>query len=642
MCGIAGWLGQHIDASCTTEILGRLIHRGPDGEGEWRAEGAWFGHRRLAVLDLTSDGCQPMISASGRYVLTYNGEVYNYQELRRELEQVGVGFRGHSDTEVVLAACEYWGIESAVARFEGMFALSLYDIWEHVLWLARDPLGIKPLYYAARGKEFAFASELQALQPLPWLDDSVDPAALYAYFRYLCVPAPASILRGVRKLPSGSLLRRDAEGVRIIRYWNAEARARAARNDPLDLSFVAAADELEARLRRSVRLHMQSDVPYGAFLSGGVDSSTIVALMQAESARPVKTFSIGFTDITHDESRYARAVAAHLGTDHHELILNADDVPALIPEVASYYDEPFSDSSSIPTFLVSKFAREQVTVSLSGDGGDELFGGYPRYFWASRIEKWRKWLTQPGAKLTAGFLKSVPNAFWDDVVNPMSGRRYGGATGLSDRINRFAAYLGCSRDQAYALTMSAWTHPEELIGDFNGVALGADAVSYPDLTWAEEMMLVDQENYLQDDILTKVDRASMAVSLESRVPLLTHTLVEWSWRVPLHFKLSEKGDRGKLLLREVLYRHVPKELIERPKQGFGMPMAKWLRGPLRDWAESLLKNAVVEGAGLNPAPVRQAWAEHLAGEDRLSRLWAVLMYMQWRQNWDKGRKACVA
>lgn len=641
MCAIAGWLGQDIDASCASEMLRRLIHRGPDGGGEWKREGVWFGHRRLAVLDLTPDGRQPMVSASGRYVLTYNGEVYNYQELRGELEQAGVTFRGHSDTEVVLAACEYWGIELAVARFEGMFAFSLYDIRECVLWLARDPLGIKPLYYATRGKEFAFASELQALQPVPWLDDSIDPAALHAYFRYLCVPAPASILRGVRKLPSGSLLRWDCEGIRLIRYWDAEEVARAARKDPLQMSFADAADELDVRLRRSVRLHMQSDVPYGAFLSGGIDSSAVVALMQAESARPVKTFSIGFSDASHDESRHARAVAKHLGTNHHELILNPEDVPALIPIVASYFDEPFADGSSVPTYLVSRFAREQVTVCLSGDGGDELFGGYPRYFWASRIEKWRNRLTQPGAKFAAGILRNVPNSFWDNVVNPMSGHRFGGVTGLSERINRFAAYLGCSRDQAYALTMSAWAHPEELIGDFNGEALGADAVSYPDLAWAEEMMLVDQEKYLQDDILTKVDRASMAVSLESRVPLLTHTLVEWSWRVPLHFKLAEKGDQGKLLLREVLYRHVPKHLIERPKHGFGMPMAKWLRGPLRDWAESLLRDEEVENAGLNSTQVRKTWTEHLAGEDRLARLWTVLMYMNWRQNWDKGRKACV-
>jgi len=640
MCGIAGWIGPNIQEHISREILFRLTHRGPDGEGEWCSEGIWLGHRRLAVLDLTPEGQQPMLSTSQCYVLTYNGEVYNYLELRGELERSGVKFRGTSDTEVVLAACEFWGVETAVSRFEGMFSFSLYDIRERILWLARDPLGIKPLYYATRDNEFAFASELQALQPLPWLDDSIDPSALYAYFRYLCVPAPATILRGVKKLPSGSLLRRDHEGIRIICYWDAEARARAARKVPLDLTFTEAADELELRLRRSVRLHMQADVPYGAFLSGGVDSSTVVALMQAESARPIKTFSIGFTDIAHDESCYARAVAEHLGTDHHELILNVNDIPSLIPQVASYYDEPFADGSSIPTFLVSKFAREQVTVSLSGDGGDELFGGYPRYFWASRIEKWRKRLTQPGARLAAGLLKRVPNVFWDHLVNRLTGQRYGGAAGLSERIRRFSTYLNCSREHAYAVAMSAWPQPEELIGDVEEL-LGADAVSYPDFSWAEEMMLVDQSNYLQDDILTKVDRASMAVSLEARVPLLTHSLVEWSWRIPLHFKLAENGDQGKLLLREVLYRHVPKMLIERPKQGFGMPMAKWLRGPLRDWAESLLGAADLVAAGLNSAPVRKAWVEHLSGEDRLSRLWSVLMYLQWRQNWVKGRQACV-
>lgn len=642
MCGIAGLLGQHSQAHYSAEILKRLTHRGPDGSGEWSGDGVWLGHRRLAVLDLTLEGRQPMISASGRYVLTYNGEVYNYPDLRLELEKVGVVFRGHSDTEVVLAACECWGVEAATVRFEGMFAFGLYDTRERVLWLARDPLGIKPLYYAEGNAEFAFASELRALQPIPWLDDSIDSAALYGYFRYLCIPAPASILRGVRKLPSGCLLRRDTHGIRIARYWCAEASARAGLSSPLDLSFADATNELEARLRRAVRMHMQSDVPYGAFLSGGVDSSTVVALMQAESNRPVSTFAIGFADPSHDESRYARAVATHLGTAHHELRLNAEDVPALIPEVASYYDEPFADGSSIPTFLVSRFAREHVTVCLSGDGGDELFGGYPRYFWANRIEKWRTRLGSGGAKLTARLLQSVPNAFWDGAINPALGRRYGGAAGLSGRVKRITAYLGVSREEAYGLTMSAWPCPEELLGQVAVSALGPDSVNYPDMTWAEEMMLVDQQCYLQDDILTKVDRASMAVSLEARVPLLTHPLVEWSWRVPQRFKLAEKGDQGKLLLKEVLYRHVPKELIERPKQGFGMPMAKWLRGPLRDWADALLGTAELEAAGLVSGPIKNAWRAHLAGADRLPQLWTVLMYLQWRQNWAKGREACAA
>lgn len=642
MCGIGGWLGERIEPDISRQMLARLSHRGPDGTGEWRGDGIWLGHRRLAVLDLTSEGRQPMVSASGRYVITYNGEVYNYQDIRAELERMGSVFRGHSDTEIALAACEIWGVETAVTRFEGMFAFALYDLQDKVLWLARDPMGIKPLYYASAGVEFAFASELRALQPLPWLDQSIDTDALYAYFRYLCVPAPASILRGAKKLPSGTLLRRDGDRIELRRYWDAEAIARGARDSPLDLGFTEAADELERRLRRSVRLHMQSDVPYGAFLSGGVDSATVVALMQQESNRPVKTFTVGFAEHSHDESPHARAVAAYLGTNHHELILNADDVPALVPQVAGYYDEPFADGSAIPTFLVSRFARQHVTVCLSGDGGDELYGGYPRYFWAGRIEKWRRRLTPMGTHVASAILRNVPGMVWDRVIDPLTGRRHSGAEGLTARIGRFAAYLDCPREGAYARTMSAWQQPELLIGSAARSALGPDARFYSDLGWAEDMMLTDQRNYLQDDILVKVDRASMAVSLESRVPLLTHPLVEWSWRVPLAYKLAEKGDRGKLLLREVLYRHVPRDLIERPKQGFGMPMARWLRGPLREWAESLLAPADIETAGLHPKATMGIWREHLAGEDRLPQLWTVLMYRQWHETWKSSRETCAA
>lgn len=641
MCGIVGWLGDKINVNTCAEMLTRLTHRGPDGAGEWSADGVWLGHRRLAVLDLTPEGRQPMVSSSKRLVLTYNGEVYNYLGLRAELERNGVHFRGHSDTEVVLAACEFWGVEKAVTRFEGMFAFALYDVNERVLWLARDPMGIKPLYYANAGSEFAFASELTALQPLPWLDDSIDADALYAYFRYLCVPAPASILRGARKLPSGTLVRWDGRSVEKRRFWELETYARSLRAPSPIISFEEATDELERRLRRSVRLHMQSDVPYGAFLSGGVDSSVVAALMQAESSRPIKTFTVGFAERTHDESPYASAVARHLGTEHHELIMNADDVPALVPEVAAHYDEPFADGSSIPTFLVSRFARQHVTVCLSGDGGDELFAGYPRYFWAGRVEQWRKRLTAPGAYMASRFLQGLPDAFWNRVVNPLTGKRYAGTEGLPPRIKRFAGYLGCPREQAYARTMSAWQHPEMLLGAGDFKKLGADTARHPELSWAEEMMLTDQENYLQDDILAKVDRASMAVSLEARVPLLTHSLVEWSWSIPLSYKIKENGDQGKRILREVLYRHVPRELIERPKQGFGMPMARWLRGPLRDWAEELLIPAELESAGLRAGVVRSVWKDHLAGEDRLSQIWTVLMYRQWQETWKRGRARCA-
>ncbi len=634
MCGIFGWLGPGIDSNLALDLRDSLHHRGPDDAGAWFDQDVrvWLGHRRLSILDLSPLGHQPMHSPCGRYVLTFNGEIYNYKELRLRLQSAGYEFRGESDTEVVLIGCAAWGIETAIQRFEGMFAFGLYDRLEHVLWLARDPMGIKPLYYAHSGDHFAFSSALTSLQPLSWIDQSIDQDALFSYFRYSCVPAPASILRGIRKLASGTLLRFAQGEVISSVYWDLAKRAAASRRGVnKSMSLHEAADELEVRLRHSVRQHMQSDAPYGAFLSGGIDSSAVVALMQTESSRPVKTFSIGFSEASHDESAHARAVARHLGTDHHELILNSDDIPALVPTVSGYFDEPFADNSSIPTYLVSRFACESVKVCLSGDGGDELFGGYPRYFWAKRIQALRQQLSPNGARLVASLLHAVPARVWDCAVNPVLGYRYSSADGLGYRVRRFAAYLGCDRDTAYARTMSVWRNPEQLLGFQLKNPLGADAVHYPELSWAEEMMLIDQGNYLQDDILTKVDRASMAVSLEARVPLLTHPLVEWSWQIAPSLKLADKGDRGKLVLRELLYRHVPKALIERPKQGFGMPMGKWLRGPLKDWAESLLNPADLEACGLNARVVADVWREHQIGFDRQAMLWTVLMYRQWHQ-----------
>ena len=632
MCGIAGWLGPGFDQNLASRMCESLRHRGPDSWGEWHENDVWLAHRRLAILDLSPQGHQPMHSPCGRYVLTFNGEIYNYKELRLQLVSAGYAFRGESDTEVVLMACAARGVESAVQCFEGMFAFGLYDRAEHILWLARDPMGIKPLYYAHRGDRFAFASELTSLLPLSWVDRSIDQDALFSYFRCSCVPAPASILSGVRKLASGTVLRFAQGAATSSSYWSLAKRATTLRQGVnKHMSLQEAADELEVRLRHSVRQHMQSDVPYGAFLSGGIDSSTVVALMQAESSRPVKTFSIGFSEASHDESAHARPVAKHLGTDHHELILNSDEIPALVPMVASYYDEPFADNSSIPTYLVSRFARESVTVCLSGDGGDELFGGYPRYFWAKRIEALRQRLSPGGARLAAGMLEAVPAAVWDRAVNPALGYRYSSSEGLAYRVRRFAAYLGCDRDSAYARTMSVWRDPGELLGYQPKFLLGPDVAHYPDLTWAEEMMLIDQGNYLQDDILTKVDRASMAVSLEARVPLLTHPMVEWSWQIAPSLKLADMGDRGKLVLRKLLYRHVPKALIERPKHGFGMPVGKWLRGLLKDWAASLLNPADLEACGLNSKVVADVWREHQMGLDRQAMLWTVLMYRQWHQ-----------
>jgi asparagine synthase (glutamine-hydrolysing) len=627
-------MGPGVEPGLAQRLRDDLRHRGPDDAGAWFDQNAcvWLGQRRLAILDLSPLGHQPMHSPCGRYVLTFNGEIYNYKELRHRLESAGHEFRGESDTEVVLIACAAWGIRSAVRSFEGMFAFGLYDRAEHILWLGRDPMGIKPLYYAHHGDRFAFSSELTSLLPLPWIDRSIDPDALFSYFRYSCVPAPASILNGVRKLASGRLLRFAQGEATAIPYWDLAKRPNAFRQGAGRLmSLREAADELDTRLRNSIRQHMQSDVPYGAFLSGGIDSSTVVALMQAESSRPIKTFSIGFSEATHDESAHARTVAHHLGTDHHELILNSDEIPALVPMVAGYFDEPFADNSSIPTYLLSRFARGSVTVCLSGDGGDELFGGYPRYFWANRIEALRKRLSPGGSRLAASLLQAIPATMWDRVVNPVLGYRYSSAEGLAYRVRRFASYLGCDRNAAYAHTMSVWRNPEQLLGFQLKHPLGADAMHYPDLSWAEEMMLIDQGCYLQDDILTKVDRASMAVSLEARVPFLTHPLVEWSWQIAPSLKLADKGDRGKLVLRELLYRHVPKALIERPKQGFGMPVGKWLRGPLKDWAVSLLKSADLEACGLNSRVVADVWREHQMGLDRQAMLWTVLMYRQWHQ-----------
>ncbi len=630
MCGIFGTIKWELDQDCISKILNTLDHRGPDSHGVWNDGDAYLLHSRLSILDLSDQGHQPMHSACGRYVLTYNGEIYNYKALRRELEQAGCCFRGGTDTEVLLTACIEWGIESAIKRLDGMFAFGLYDRVERVLWLARDPIGIKPLYYAHQGDRFAFSSELTSLLPLSWVDRSIDQDALFSYFRYSCAPAPASILRGVRKLTSGTLLRFAHGVVSSSSYWDLAKRAATLRQGvSKHMSLQQATDELEVRLRHSVRQHMQSDVPYGAFLSGGIDSSAVVALMQTESSRPVKTFSIGFSEASHDESGHARAVARHLGTDHHELILNSNEIPALVPMVAGFFDEPFADISSIPTYLVSRFARESVTVCLSGDGGDELFGGYPRYFWAKRIEALRQRLSPKGARLAASLLQAVPTTMWDRVVNPALGYRYSNAEGLAYRVRRFAAYLGCDRYTAYAKTMSVWRDPEQLLGFKLIHALGADAVHFPELSWSEEMMLIDQGCYLQDDILTKLDRASMAVSLEARVPLLTHPLVELSWQIAPSFKLADKGDRGKLVLRELLHRYVPKELIERPKQGFGMPVGKWLRGPLKDWAESLLNAADLDSCGLNSKVVADVWRDHQMGLDRQTMLWSVLMYRQW-------------
>ncbi|HXX74304.1 MAG TPA: asparagine synthase (glutamine-hydrolyzing) [Nitrospiraceae bacterium] len=637
MCGVIGWIDRSLDRELARRMRACLTHRGPDDEGEWcdPSSTVWLGHRRLSVLDLSTEGHQPMASPSGRYVITYNGEVVNHKLLRAELQRLGYQFRGHSDTEVVVAAIEAWGIDEALGRFIGMFAFGLYDRTEDCLWLVRDRMGIKPIYYAQSGKSFAFASELRPLRLLPWVDTTLDHEALAAYFRYLYVPAPATIFSGVRKLLPGTCLRWDGQQLEERRYWNLSEVAHEGIHHPVETTFSETADELDKLLRDAIRLQMEADVPLGAFLSGGIDSSTVVALMQAQSDRPVHTFSIGFSERSHDESTFARTVASYLGTQHHEERLVASDVLKLIPEIATRYDEPFGDSSSVPTFLVSRFARQYVTVALSGDGGDEMFGGYPRYFWASRIAAWRARLTPIGAQYFGRALGKMPAGLIDYPGALFGGNRWAGSEGLSARVRRLGRYLATDPDSVYEEVIAAWPDVARLLGGTIPNELGPHPCHFPDLDWPERMMAVDQSNQLPDDFLTKVDRASMAMSLEVRVPLLDHRIVEWSWRIPRSFKLASRGDRGKLLLREVLSRYVPVHLTDRPKMGFGMPLGQWLRNELKPWADGLLNSDRMRKQEiLNPVLVREVWQEHLAGQDRLAQLWTVLMFTQWlEQSW---------
>jgi asparagine synthase (glutamine-hydrolysing) len=641
MCGIAGtWAGstRRFDLQgILTRMSGAVAHRGPDSAGTWvdAEQGIALGHRRLAILDLSPHGHQPMVSAGGRYVIVYNGEVYNFAALRSELAG-RFAFRGGSDTEVILAAVEAYGVEGAVRRFVGMFAFALWDREERRLHLVRDRLGIKPLYYGAVDGGFVFGSELHALRAHPGFAPEVDRESLCLLLRHNCVPAPRSIFRGIRKLPPGTILTlrspADAEAEPVA-YWSARAVAEAGRRDPFTGSEAEATDALEALLRDAVGLRMVADVPLGAFLSGGVDSSAVVALMQAQSGRPVRTYSIGSPERDYDEARYARAVARHLGTDHTELYVTAEDALAVIPKLTSIYDEPFADSSQIPTFLVSELARRDVTVSLSGDGGDELFGGYNRHIWGRRVWNALRRVPEPLRRSVGGYVERTSPARWDRAyaaVEPVLPRGWRQQI-FGYKVHKLARLLAArSPAELYGRMVSHWLDPAAVVVGaprLNGVAdPDADTDGW-ELT--SRMMYRDLVTYLPDDILTKLDRASMAVGLEARVPLLDHRVVEFAWRVPLHMKIRD--GQSKWLLRQVLYRHVPADLVERPKAGFGIPLDAWLRGPLRDWAESLLDERRLRDEGFfHPAPIREKWSEHLSGRSSWQyHLWDVLMFQAW-------------
>lgn len=656
MCGLAGVLDPRRRLSDPLQALERmqrcLAHRGPDDSGSWwdAAAGVGFSHRRLSVVDLSPEGHQPMRSASGRYTIVFNGEVYNFERLRAEPDLADVRWRGHSDTEVLLAGFERWGIEETLRRSIGMFAMAVWDSIERELILARDRLGKKPLYWGWCGDDralFAFASELSAMRTLPGFDASVDAQALTAYLRLLYVPGPLSIHPGVHKLMPGCVGRlrladcgdRRTPEPRIEPYWTAREAVRRGLAEPFDGTAQEAVDELGRLLGDAVSLRMIADVPLGAFLSGGIDSSLIVALMQAQSlaqsGRPVRTFTIGFREREYDEAPHARAIATHLGTDHTEVILRAEDALEYVPTIARRWDEPFADSSQIPTFLVSHLARQHVTVALSGDGGDELFGGYNRYLWARRIWRSVSWMPHGPRRLLAAGARAVRPAAWDTLAGAARAlgarRRLPPHAGL--RIHKLAE-LVAAPDAAhlYARLVSAVGDPASLV--VGGREPESILTRRDDLLEAlhptARMMYLDLVSYLVDDILVKVDRASMAVSLETRAPLLDHRMVEFAWRLPLHIRMHD--GIGKWPLRALLERHVPKALIERPKMGFGVPVAEWLTGPLRPWAEELLSEASLRRDGmLVVEEVRKLWQEYLGGSrSRWAVLWGVLMYLGWR------------
>ena len=668
MCGFAGYLtaksgyplGQERVA---VSMANALYHRGPDDIGSWcdATSSIALAHRRLAILDISAAGHQPMHSPGGRYVVVFNGEIYNHLELRAQL--TNVAWRGHSDTETLLAGFEVWGVEQTLQKTVGMFAFALWDRHTSTVHLARDRFGEKPLYYGWVGEgqqaAFVFGSELKALRAYPGFSNAVSREALALYMRFTYVPAPHSIYQNIYKLEPGCLLtfsdgvpvapnrplRPPAQhaGLRLQRWWAlsdvVEKGAATLLTDE-----TAAVELLEHRLQEAVRLQSLADVPLGAFLSGGIDSSTIVALMQQQSTRPIKTFTVGFEEAGFDESPHARAVAQHLGTEHHEMFVTVAEAQAIIPQLPDIYDEPFADSSQIPTHLVCKAARQQVTVALSGDAGDELFGGYNRYFWGPRIWNRLAWLPYSARQLLGAVIRTVPISGWDALSRPINALlpSSGGISRAGDKAHKLAHRLLDVRnlDDLYRSLVSEWQDPAAVVLGKGGDGIASfirEPVSLLDDVLPSQgvessqlrMMFRDSTTYLPDDILCKVDRAAMATSLETRVPFLDHRVAELAWRLPLNIKI--RGNEGKWALRQVLYKHVPRNLIERPKAGFGIPVGQWLRGPLRPWAEGLLdeKRLTLEGY-FYPKPVRTKWADHLSGKrDNTASLWAVLMFQAW-------------
>lgn len=645
MCGLTGFwdfsarLTRAEIFPLINNMSSQIAHRGPDSSGIWcdEAMGVALGHQRLAIVDSSEAGHQPMLSHSGRFAIAYNGEVYNAEELKKILMAEGCQFKGHSDTEVIVEACEKWGIEMACQRLIGMFAFALWDKEKKKLFLVRDRLGIKPLYWGFNQGILFFGSQLKSFSVHPAWKPEINKEALVSYFRFNYVPTPLSIFKGMFKLSPGTILSLDAsKNINETQFWDLQQVVFEGQKNIKCSSDADLVEELDVLLKDAVKRRMIADVPLGAFLSGGVDSSTVAALMQTQSTTPIKTFSIGFHEAEYDESKYAAQVAKHLGTEHYELYLNYHDAQAIIPGIPNWCDEPFADVSQIPTFLVSKLARQFVTVSLSGDGGDELFAGYHRYFTGQNIWfKLRKvpfWLR----RLSAFGIREIPPRYWEYFSSVLP-KRFQFKL-LGDKIHKFADVLTAVHPAAfYSTLVSHWENPSALVvgGEENFLFpwVGIKHPFDPNKDMVGIMQMMDLRTYLIDDILTKVDRASMAVALEARVPLLDHRVVEFSWRLPLRAKIRD--GQGKWLLKQVLDRYVPRHLIERPKMGFGVPIDQWLRGPLREWAEELLLSSRLQQEGiLNPQLIQKRWKEHLQGQRNWQySLWGVLMFQAWQERW---------
>ena len=626
MCGFGGFwaiagLSNDFD-NTLRKIATTIAERGPDDLGAWHDAqiGIGLAHTRLSIVDLSPAGHQPMHSACDRYVISFNGEIYNHLALRQQLE--GAHQRsewlGHSDTETLLACFAAWGVEKTLNAAVGMFALALWDKHDHVLTLARDRLGEKPLYWGWCNQTLLFGSELKALKAHRAFDAEVDRNALALLLRYNAIPAPYSIYRGIQKLPAGHMVqicRGDGPAEALPQaYWALNEVVESGLENPFLGSDTEAVTALEHRIAQSVAGQMLADVPLGAFLSGGVDSSTVVALMQQQSSKPVRTFAIGFNEPGYNEAQYAKEVAEHLDTEHTELYVGTEDALAVIPDLPSIYCEPFADSSQIPTYLVSKMAKQQVTVALSGDGGDELFGGYNPYQFAPKVWRAIRRLPLSLRKLAVSVLADVP---------------------VPDKLHKLLRVLPSeNREAFYNALMSHWQQPEEAVIGAESLPSIMNSPSHWPKTDSFEhwMMAVDAKQYMSDDILVKVDRAAMSNSLETRVPLLDHRVVEFAWQLPIHQKI--RNGTGKWALREVLYRHVPREMIERPKKGFSIPLSQWLRGPLRDWAEALLEETRLRREGyFHAAPIRKLWSEHQSGRrDNALKLWSVLMFQAWLEH----------